>query len=162
MLLVDMDLRRPTIAGLLGIPETPGVTDVLAGSCRFVDAVVRLEPFPNLYLLPAGTVGSNPTELLTSRRWKALCDEFQSQVTYTILDAPPVDAVAEYRLLEEPSDGLLLVVRLDHTVRSLLYKALESIPKTKLIGSVINSYRESAFGKPRGYYRSYDSQEEDL
>lgn len=152
VLLVDMDLRRPTIAALLGIPEADGVADVLAGSCRLEDAVVRLEPFPNLFLLPAGRDRRNPAELLSSPRWKTLCDEFRSQMTYTVLDGPPVDAVAEYSLLEELSDGLLLVVRTDHTVRSLLYGALDSIPKEKLLGTVINSHKESFFWKQRGDY----------
>lgn len=148
------------IANLLGVPETPGVTDVLAGSCSFENAVVRLEPFPNLYFLPAGKAGNNRTEWLTSQRWKALCDEFRSRAAYTILDGPPVDAVAEYRLLEEQSDGLLLVIRPDHTDRSLLYRTLESIPKKKLIGGVINSFRESLFVKPSSYHSYYSSQEQ--
>lgn len=152
VLLVDMDLRRPTIAGLLGLPEQAGVADILAGSCGFEDAVVRLEPFPNLFLLPAGRDRRNPAELLSSPRWKALCDEFRSRMTYTVFDGPPVDAVAEYSLLEKLSDGLILVVRTDHTVRSLLYGALESVPKEKLLGTIVNSYRESFFWKQRGDY----------
>jgi capsular exopolysaccharide synthesis family protein len=153
VLLVDMDLRRPTIAGLLGVPETDGVAEVLAGSCRLEDAVLKLHPFPNLFLLPAGRDRKNPAELISSPRWRTLCDEFRLQMTYTILDGPPVDAVAEYSLLQELADGLVLVVRRGHTVRSLLYGALKSIPKDKLLGAVINSYRGSFFWtQPSDYY----------
>jgi capsular exopolysaccharide synthesis family protein len=152
VLLLDMDLRRPTIAGLLGVPEQAGVADILAGSCGVEEAIVRLEPFPNLFLLPAGRNRSNPAELLSSPRWKALCDELRSQMTYIVLDGPPIDAVAEYSLLEEYSDGLLFVVRTDHTIRSLLFGALDSIRKEKLVGTVVNGYRESLFWKQRGEY----------
>jgi capsular exopolysaccharide synthesis family protein len=152
VLLIDMDLRRPTIASLLGVPEQTGAADVLAGACGLEDAIVRLEPFPNLFLLPAGSDRSNPAELLSSPRWKAMCDELRTQMTYIVLDGPPVDAVAEYSLLEEHSDGLVLVVRTDHTVRSLLYGALDSIRKEKLVGTVVNGYRESLFWKQRGDY----------
>jgi capsular exopolysaccharide synthesis family protein len=152
VLLVDMDLRRPTIATLLGVPDRAGAADVLAGTCELQDAVAQLEPFPNLFLLTAGQDRRNPVELLSSPRWKALCEELRSQMTYIVFDGPPVDAVAEYSLLEEIADGVLLVVRVDHTVRPLLYRVIESIPKDKLLGSVINSYKESFFWKQRGEY----------
>jgi capsular exopolysaccharide synthesis family protein len=155
VLLVDADLRRPTLATLLGIPDRAGLAEVLAGASRLEDAVVRLEPFPNLFLLPAGTDRRNPSELLSSPRWKALCDEFRSKMTYVILDGPPVEGVAEYSLLEECSDGLILVVRTDHTVRSLLFDAVKSIPPERLLGTVINGYRESFFWKQRGDYYYY-------
>lgn len=154
VLLVDVDLRHPTIAPLLGLAEREGVADVLNGSCRLEDAIVRLEPFPNLFLLPAGKDRRNPAELLSSPRWKALCDEFRAQATYTIFDGPPVDAVAEYSLLEERADGLILVLRTDHTSRPLIYRAIEAIPKEKLLGSVINGHRESFFWKQRSEYYS--------
>jgi capsular exopolysaccharide synthesis family protein len=154
VLLVDVDLRHPTIAPLLGLAEREGIAEVLNGSCRLEDAIVRLEPFPNLFLLPAGKDRRNPAELLSSPRWKALCDEFRAQATYTIFDGPPVDAVAEYSLLEERADGLILVLRTDHTSRPLMYRALEAIPKEKLLGSVINGHRESFFWKQRSEYYS--------
>jgi Mrp family chromosome partitioning ATPase len=75
-------------------------------------------------------------------------------MAYTVFDGPPVDGVSEYGLLQEQSDGLILVVRTDHTDRSILFGALQSIPKDKLLGSVINSYKESPFWKKRGGYYS--------
>jgi capsular exopolysaccharide synthesis family protein len=154
VLLVDMDLRRPKIAELLGVPEMDGVSEILAGSCSFEKTIVRLEPFPNLFLLPAGRDRRNPTELITSHHWKALCDDCRSQMAYTVFDGPPVDGVSEYGLLQEQSDGLILVVRTDHTDRSVLFGALQSIPKDKLLGTVINGYKESLFWKKRGGYYS--------
>jgi capsular exopolysaccharide synthesis family protein len=152
VLLVDMDFRRPTVATLLGIAERDGVAEVLSDSCSLGDAIVRLEPFPNLFLLPAGKDRRNPAELLSSPRWKLLVDEFRSQMTYVVLDGPPVEAVAEYSLLEELTDGLILVVRKGHTIRSLLYRAVESVPKEKILGTVINDYKESFFWRQRSDY----------
>ncbi len=155
VLLVDMDLRRPTIATLLGVPERQGVAEVLAGTCKLEDAMVRLEPFPNLFFLPAGKDRRNPAELLSSPRWLELCQQFRSQMTHVVLDGPPVEAVAEYGLLLEGVDGLILVVRKGYTVRSLLYRAIESIPKEKLVGTVINDYKQSFFWKQRNDYYYY-------
>lgn len=152
VLLVDMDLRRPKIAEMLGLVDLDGVSEILAGTCSFEQTVVRLEPFPNLFLLPAGKDRRNPTELLTSPHWKALCEDCRSFAAYTVFDGPPVDGVAEYSLLQERSDGLLLVIRTDHTERSLISGSLQSIPKDKLLGSVINGYKESLFWKKRGGY----------
>jgi len=155
VLLVDTDLRRPSIAEMLGVPTTPGVMEVLAGLSSFDQTVTRLRPFSNFYLLPAGQGLGNPTELLSSPRWKELCTHIRTRVTYAVFDGPPVDSVADYRLLEEALDGVLLVVRTDHTNRFLLKGALDAISREKLIGAVVNSHRNSVLQGQRIDYRYY-------
>jgi Mrp family chromosome partitioning ATPase len=160
VLLVDTDLRRSSIAAMLGVPDGPGVMEVLAGLSSLGEAVTRLEPFPNFFFLPAGQGVGNPTELLSSPRWQELCSEIRDRVTYAVFDGPPVESVSDYRLLQDAVDGVLLVVRTDHTNRSLLTGALDAIPREKLIGAVVNSHRDSFLGKQRidyrylGYYSS--------
>jgi len=160
VLLVDVDLRRPSIASFLGVPEAPGVGEILAGSCGIDDAIVNAQGFPGLYLIPAGSNLSNPTEMFSSSRWKDLCAELRSRATYTILDGPPVDSVAEYKLLEEASDALILVVRINHTARPLLTRALDSIPDSKLVGITINQHRDPLLGQPGDYYFNYADEQD--
>ena len=152
ILLVDGDLRRSQIAPLLGISNTPGLAAVLGGRCQLEDAIVTLEQFPNLYVLPGGTPMANPTELLDSSRWLALCASVRQRFKYVIFDAPPIAAVADYDLIQAHCDGVVLVVRPDHTDRRRCMEALELVPKERLIGVVMNCVRDWFLWKTQDYY----------
>jgi len=151
VLLVDGDLRRPMISNLLGLPEAPGLADVLAGRCEIGDAIVRTEQFPGLSVLVAGEKKENPAELLGSEKWVGLMGEFRQQYRYVIVDATPVAAVADYALVQEACDGVVLVVRQDHTERGLLSNALGVVPKGKLLGVVLNCVENWFLWKTHGY-----------
>src|SRR6185437_2893157 len=79
VLLIDGDFRRPNIAATLGLPNSPALADALTGECSLGQAMIRVEQFPNLYVLPAGEVKRNPTELLDSEPWKAACTAVRGQ-----------------------------------------------------------------------------------
>ena len=151
VLLVDGDLRRPMISNLLGLPEAPGLADVLAGRCEVGDAIVRTEQFPGLSVLVAGEKKENPAELLGSPKWVGLMKEFRQQYRYVIVDATPVAAVADYALVQEACDGVVIVVRQDHTERALLSNALGVVPKGKLLGVVLNCVESWFLWKTHGY-----------
>jgi capsular exopolysaccharide synthesis family protein len=138
VLLLDADLRRSAIHTQLGLPDAPGVVDVLKGACTLEEALVHAQDFPNLYVLSAGTLVDNPVELLDSVAWQALCARLKSMFRYVILDSPPVGAVADYDLIQAVSDGVILVIRPDHTDRRLCQKAMENIPKAKFLGVLLN------------------------
>jgi protein-tyrosine kinase len=152
ILLVDADLRRSQVASLLGIPKTPGLADVLTGGCQLEDAIVRVEQFPNLCVLPGGKPTANPVELLDSGRWMALCAAVRQQFKYVIFDAPPMATVADYDLIQAHCDGVVLVVRPDHTDRKLCMQALELVPKERLVGVVMNCVRDWFLWRTRDYY----------
>jgi len=152
VLLVDADLRRSSIAGLLGIPEQPGLADYLQGQCSVDDIVIRVEQFPNLCVVPAGKAHANPTELLDSVRWTAVCREFRRLCKFVIFDAPPMDLVADYDLIVEQCDGVVMVVRQDRTNRQQCLQGLASIPKDKLIGVLMNCVTDWFLWKSKGYY----------
>jgi len=120
VLLIDADFRRPTVAKLLGLSAGPGLSEVVSGKASIEEALVRVEQFPNLYVLTAGKNLPNAAEHLTSARWRALCDFFRTRFRYTILDSPPLGTVADCELLQLAADGVVLVVRLGHTDRQLL------------------------------------------
>lgn len=153
--LVDADMRRPSIATLLGLPESPGLADVLAGSCGMEDVWIKIEQLRNIYLIPAGKAQVNPTELLDAERWREVCAGLRRQFRFTIMDAPPIIGVADYALIQAHVDGVIVVVRPDHTNRGLCFKALEAIPKEKMIGITVNCAPEWFLLKHQRHHSYY-------
>ena len=138
VLLVDADLRKSVIHEQLGLPQSPGLVDVLTGACTLEDALVRTQEFPHLYALSAGTTPANPVELLDSRQWRSLIARLHDIFRYVIIDSPPVATVADYELIQAVCDGVILVIRPDHTNRNLCRKAIEFVPKSKFLGVLLN------------------------
>jgi protein-tyrosine kinase len=153
-LLIDADLRRAGIHRMLRVPNEPGLADVLEGSCRLEDAVFEVEELPGLYVLPAGVPRANPTEVLDSARWRDLAELLRQRFAQIIIDCPPVELVADYDLIATVCNGAVLVVRPDHTNRTLSLAAIEKL-KPKLTGVVINAAPEWFLWKRpshHGYY----------
>lgn len=153
VVLVDADLRLSAVEERLGFPTGPGLTDVLTGSATLDEALIRAEQFPKLYILRAGTVPRNPTELLGSFRWRSLCDALRASFRYVVMDSPPIGAVADYELIQAVCDGVLLVIRPDHTGRKICMRAIQTIPGDKFIGVLLNCVPEW-FGR-KSHYSSY-------
>jgi capsular exopolysaccharide synthesis family protein len=146
VILIDADLRLSKVHQRLGISKTPGLAEVLSGACSLEAAMLRVEQLPNFYILPAGQSEVNPTELLDSSNWRALLARLREEFRRTIVDSPPVEAVADYDLIAASCDGVVLVVRPDHTSRPLLLRALTKV-KGKLIGVLINDVEDSFLWK---------------
>jgi capsular exopolysaccharide synthesis family protein len=139
VLLIDADLRNPSLAPMLGLPPDPGLADVLAGSCKLEDAILRTAQFPNLYVLPAGSARRNPAELLDSARWQQLCALARNSFRFVLIDTPPIAAVTDYDLAQAFADGVIFVVRPDHSDRNLCLAAIRKVSATgKLMGVLIN------------------------
>jgi capsular exopolysaccharide synthesis family protein len=138
VLLMDADFRRSSIHGHLGLPDSPGLAEVLTEACTLEEALVRMEQFQTLFVLAAGAAKSNPAELLDNPTWPSLIARVRELFDYVIVDSPPMSAVADYDLIQAPCDGLLLVARPDHTSRRLCLKALEDARQDKLIGVLLN------------------------
>jgi capsular exopolysaccharide synthesis family protein len=138
VLLLDADLRRSTLASVLGLPAGPGLSEVLAGSVNWRDAVVRISDAPNLYFMPAGTEEHNAAELLDSARWKTLCDTLRKTFSFVVIDSPPMGTVADYDLIQSQCDGVVLVARQDHSNRARLLKCISSVPQERLVGVLMN------------------------
>jgi capsular exopolysaccharide synthesis family protein len=152
VMLVDADLRRSSIARLLGLPDQPGLAEYLGGQCNIEDIIIRIEQFPNLRVVPAGRASANPTELLDSARWAEACGEFRRLSRFVIFDAPPMDTVADYDLIAEKCDGVVIVVREDCSDRKACLKGLATIPRGKLIGVLMNCVNDWFLWKTKGYY----------
>jgi len=153
VLLMDADLRNPSLAPILGLPNEPGLADVLFGNCRLEDAIVQTEQFPNLYVLPAGKHRRNPAELLDSANWRQLCAIVRNSFRFVLIDTPPISAVADYDLVQAIGDGVIFVARPDHSNRSLCLVALEKVKATgKLTGVLINCAESWFLYKRYGRY----------
>src|SRR6202035_4504707 len=138
VVLVDADLRRASLHRHLGIPKSPGLVDVLRGTCDLEDALIHTEQLPNLFLIPAGESKDNPAELLDSATWSGILAKLRKAFKYVVVDSPPVGSVADYHLLEAECDGVILVIRPDHTSRTLTKKAIETVGNGKTLGVVLN------------------------
>ncbi len=157
VLLLDADFRKPSVHALLGLSDSPGLVDVLRGTRSLEEAVVRTREFPNLFVIPAGRPPENPVELLDSPTWQALSGRLRELFRYVILDSPPVGVVADYDLIQAVCDGVILVVRPDHTNRQLCQRSLEAVPQSKLLGVVLNCVPDWSLARRGGgdYYYYY-------
>lgn len=164
VLLVDADLRKPSLAQALGLPQDPGLADVLAGDCQLEDAILQTAQFPNLYVLPAGKARSNPAELLDSERWHDVCAVAKKSFCFVLIDTPPIAAVTDYDLVQAVADGVIFVVRPDHSDRNLCLAALHRVSATgKLTGVLVNCaenwFLYKRYGRyPYPYPDAYQSQ----
>jgi protein-tyrosine kinase len=146
VLLVDADFRRSAVHALLGLPRTPGLAEVISGECSFDDAVIEAVEYPHLHILASGEPKANPSELLETPQWRAFCGLARERYEYAIMDAPPIGSVADSDLIQLSADGVIMILRPDYTRRGNCAKALESVPKDKLLGVLLNGTRSWPFG----------------
>ena len=142
VLLLDADFRKSAIHTQLGLPESPGLAEVLQGTSTVEEALVRALEFPNLYVMTSGRRPENPVELLDSSAWHALCEKIRPMFQHVLVDSPPIGVVADYDLIQAQCDGVIVVVRPDCTKRQLCFRALETIPKAKFLGVLLNCVPE--------------------
>jgi len=156
VLVIDADFSRGTLRAITGIPDSPGLGEVLTGKASFEDAIVRASQFRSLYFLSAGRSEANPAELLDSEMWLGFMETLRKRFGYVVFDSPPVESVPFYARLLAACDGMVLVARPDHTGRDELNDALQSVPESKLLGVVLNcNPRWFLYRKDPGRYSYY-------
>ncbi len=155
VLLIDGDLRRPSIGRRLGVQQSgqPGLVEAIVDD-RPLEEVVRRRPPFNLWVLTAGVRPTFSYEVLHSPRVEALLDVARRDFDYVVLDTPPLLLVPDCRLLANWVDGFLMVTAAHKTPRKLLEEALNVADPEKLIGIVFNGDDRPLFGYSK-YYRSY-------
>ncbi len=155
-LLVDADMRHPSLHRSLESDQAPGLAEVLEGAASLQEAMIRIGSLPALYFLPAGAPQENPSELLDSSRWRTLSRGLRTHFEHVIVDSPPVGSLADFDLIAEVCDGILLVVRPDHSNRTHCLAAIAKV-RSKLSGVVVNDAREWFLWKKRSnrYYEYY-------
>ena len=141
VLLVDADLRRPTVHKKLGVPREPGLVQELF-STEGIDPDGFDQLADDLYVLPAGSLAPNPSELIGSRRMRDLIDDMRSKFDIIIFDAPPVLAATDAVLLSTQCDATLVIARAGETKDFELQSAVSALADvgTKPSGLVLNAF----------------------
>jgi capsular exopolysaccharide synthesis family protein len=142
-LLVDGDLRRPSIARLFGFGKTPGLSEWLQGERTPMTSIYRLEE-AGLWVLPAGNSPRNPLEAMQSGRLAGLMEQLTSWFDWVIIDSPPVLPLADTSVWMRMADGVLLVARQGTSEREHLKRGIEALEPTKLLGAIVNCSAKSA------------------
>jgi capsular exopolysaccharide synthesis family protein len=155
VLLVDTDLRRPSVAANLGLDTTePGLAQAATDERLDLSKVVRSTPY-ELDVLPAGVPPPNPYQVLESARVGHLLDEARSSYDCVVLDTPPVLLVPDCKLMSQWVDGFLLVAAAHRTPRKLLGEALNAMDEAKVLGIVFNGDERPLSGYYGRYYGNY-------
>lgn len=155
VLLVDADLRRPTVHRLFEIERAPGLSEVFGGT-PIVDAIIP-SAVPNVHVLPAGTWVEGATEVLASERMLEILDLVQQDYDLIVIDSPPSMMIADAAILSRGVDGVVFVVR-EHTAsRRAIQEALRSLQKVgaTVLGVVLNAVDVDRRGSSYAYYRAY-------
>lgn len=136
-LIIDSDLRMPSLADYMGIETDRGLSDVLAGTATLKDSIIRLEP-SGLHLLPGGEARQDVAELISGPKFKEILREARDMFDYVIIDAPPLGIFTDATVLINHADGALLVLRANRTKYGALERILEPLPKDRMLGVVLN------------------------
>ncbi|MBD1933093.1 MULTISPECIES: GumC family protein [Cyanophyceae] len=153
VLLVDADLRRPSLHTRLNLPNVRGLGDVIATDLSINDAIGRSPSDKNLFVLTAGQNSSDPIKLLSSDKMQYLIEQFQARFDLVIYDSPPLVGLADSNILAANTDGTVLVVGIDKTDRTMLMKALDGLKISG--GSVLGIVANGLKGYTAPAYPSY-------
>jgi capsular exopolysaccharide synthesis family protein len=152
-LVIDADLRRPCTANYLGVEVEAGLSEVLTGETKLMQAILRLEP-SGMHLLPGGAPREDVAELLSGPRFGRLLEEARKHFDFIIIDAPPLGVFSDANLLINRADAALLVVRASRTRYSVIDRLLEQLPRERMLGVVLNR-AESLSDETALYYQQY-------
>lgn len=159
-LLVDADLRKPSLSELFGLEERKGLSNYLLGESEIPDVMIKTS-IDKLSLIPSGRIEDNPVELIGSNKMKSLVEDLKSRYEdrYIIIDSSPILATTEPSVLNKMVDGIILVIRSGETPRESIMQALKVIDKEKILGVVLNDLDfitnamiRRNFGTHRYYY----------
>ena len=166
VLLIDGDLRIPSIAKKMQIDGETGLTDLLKGGETVQMSNFKSAYYNNWYIMPSGSLPPNPSELLGSRRMEKVLKTLSANFDYIVLDLPPVNIVSDALTVSKYIDGMIVVVREDYTEKKeidLCFRQLE-LSEVKVLGCVINESKNSKGSykkyKYKKYYKSDNSKAE--
>ena len=154
-LLVDADLRRPTVHERLGLDNSKGLSDLLSSNATGTEVLHKAMPFVEFYAITAGTIPPDPVKLLSSKRMRHLMKRLERDFDLIVYDAPPLVGLADATLIAPHTDGLVLVSRVNYCDRKVLEHAMDNISFTNVpvLGLVANGI--VAKGGGYKYYSSY-------
>jgi capsular exopolysaccharide synthesis family protein len=144
-LVLEGDLRRPSLSQMFGLGRNPGISECLEGDRSLTTSIYHLEG-PNIWILPAGSAPSNALELLQSGRLSSLMDQLTALFDWIIIDSPPILPLADTSVWMRLADGILLTTRQGTTEKRQMQRGLEALESKKVIGALVNSSKHAAAG----------------
>lgn len=161
VLVIDADLRRPTLHRVFHVNKSEGLTRYLINMCTWEECVKK-DVAPNVDLIASGPIPPNPSELLGSARMVNLLNLAAEQYDYIFIDTPPVNVVTDGLVLAARAAGVILLSRYNSTTYDELQEAIDSIKKVhgNLLGVIINDYKYSAAERQQSYYTQNYTREE--
>jgi len=159
VLLIDADMKRPTLHEVFQVDMSPGLSDYLDGSVG-VQSLFRKTNYDKLSIVTAGSSSSHSSELMDSEKMRLLLEDVRNRYEdrYVIVDLPPLLPVSDVLNIAKHVDGLLFVVSAGNVPQRMVKKAIEKYPEKNIIGVVFNNYKGMALEFPqmyRAYYKRY-------
>ncbi len=162
VLLVDADLRRPQVHRWMGLPNTEGLSNILATNLPIEAAIQTVPQWENLSVITAGDIPPDPTRLLSSQKMQEFMEKIKNSHKYDLIiyDTPPILGFADGRILATRTNGVVLVVRMGKTDRSLLKQNIDNLRMSNVpvLGIVANQVNSSSSGS--SYYTNYYTKSE--
>lgn len=165
VVLVDGDLRRPSVHKIFNCESQPGLSDILTGNVSLEEAI-RPTDVPNLFILPAGAIPPNPVNLLGSTTFAETMNRLRNEFQHIFIDSPPTLSLPDSRVLSSMVDKVILVIRHNYTPRETARLARQVLGQVNadVIGIILNQvalqkrgYGGYYYGKYNHYYYSSDS-----
>ena len=152
VLVIDADMRRPSIYKKLKLANTKGLSSYLVGFCGLEEIVAKVNPY--LDVITSGPIPPNPSEMLGSAKMEALLESLSETYDYIFIDMPPINVVSDALILATKTDGLIFVIQDLITTHDDVQKALSSIDfaSAKLLGLVLNGSSKNLRSKYRYRY----------
>lgn len=151
VILIDCDLRKPSLHKKFKVSNLVGLSDVIIGKEDLASAINKHNN--NLAVLTSGKVPPNPSEMLSSKAMTNLLEDLKTKFDYIVLDTPPVQAVTDSQILATKADGTILVVKAEKTKKDSVQSAINLLRKVNanIIGTVLNGI-DNARNKYYYYY----------
>ena len=153
VLIIDGDLRRPTLHRLFNIPRDRGLSNILVGNCSPDEAIIHTT-IPGIDIIPSGPVPPNPSEMVGSQSMSKLLETLRDRYDRIILDSPPLTAVTDAVILSRLVDGVLLVIRANETHREIIKNGIGLLlnANARILGAILNGV---TMGRDSYYYQYY-------
>ena len=153
VLLIDADLRNPSISKMFDTSNTQGLMDILLGKRNIQDCIKKTKQ-ENLYILTGGTIPPNPAEVLSSKKMSEFIESIKDEYDYIFIDSPPVGVVSDASIISTYSDGVIFVVganEVDSNLAKIAKERLDSV-KANIVGVILNKFKSDTNSEYYSYY----------
>ncbi len=160
VILIDADLRKPTLHRVFSLVNNVGVTSALVAPTAALESMLQETSVPDLRVMTSGPLPPNPSELLSSHKMEELMHYLATQCDLVVIDSPPVTVVSDTAVLASRADGVLVVFAADRVRRDLARNAMAALRQVnaRVLGVVLNRTTGNQHGYYYSYHKSYGNQ----